>query len=78
MDGLRSLIARSLFDHWGLAVTQSSSLQGNQINTISSSSEFKEHIAVNFPNLNSHIRGSKNHVAKSNFQKDFQPGHQKG
>ena len=48
-NGLNSLIGRDLFDNLSLAVSQSSSVQGNQVNTISSSSEFKEHIAKNFP-----------------------------
>ena len=59
-------------------VTQSSSEQGNQVNTISSSSELKEHIANNFPNLISRNGRSKNCVVKYNFQEDFQPRHQKG
>ena len=77
-DSLNSFIGRDLFDHLSLAVTQSSSVQGNQVNTISSTSEFKEHIAQNFPNLISRIGRSKNLVAVSNFHKDFQPRHQKG
>ena len=77
-DGLKSLIGRNLFYYLGLAVTQSSSSQANQFNNISSLSEFKKHIVQNFPSLISRIRKSKNHVAKSNFQEDFQPRHQKG
>ena len=76
-DGLKSLIGRELFVHPGLAVTQSSSSQGNHVNSISSSSLFKEHIAQNFPNLISRISKSKHHVSKSNFHKDFQLTHQK-
>ena len=64
--------------HLGLAVTQTSSVQGKRVNTISSSSEFKEHIATNFPNLISRNGRPKNHVAKSNFHEDLQPRHQKG
>ena len=41
-DGLKSLISRDLFDQLGIAVTKSSSFPGNQVNTISPSSEFKE------------------------------------
>ena len=77
-NGLNSLIGRELFDNLSLSVTQSSSVQGNQVNTISSLFEFKEHIAKNFPYLISRIGRSKNHVAKSNFHKDYQPRHQKG
>ena len=51
-NGLKSLIGRDLFDQLGLAVTQSSS--GNQVKTVSPSSEFKENIALTFPNLISH------------------------
>ena len=76
-DGLKSLIGRDLFDHLGLAVTQSSSSRGNQVNNLSSSSEFNKHITQNFPNLISRIERSKNHVAKSNFHKNFQPRNQK-
>ena len=47
-DGLKYLIGRDLFDQLGLSVTQSSSFQGNQVNNLSSSSEFKEHIAKTF------------------------------
>ena len=75
-DALKSLIGRDLFDHLGLAVTHFSSVQGKRVNTLSSSSEFKEHIAKNFPILISRIGRSKNHVPKSNFNKDFQPRHQ--
>ena len=77
-DGLKSLTGRDLFDHLGLAVTQSSSVQGYQVNTISSLSEFNEHIAKNFTNLILRIGITKNHIAKSNFHEDFQPRHQKG
>ena len=70
-DVLKSLIGGDLFDQLGLDVTQSSSSPGNQVNTISSSSQFKEHIAQNFPNLISRIGRSKNHVVKSNFHKNF-------
>ena len=76
-DGLKSLIGRDLFDHLVLAVTQSSLVKGNQVIIISSSSEFKEHIAKKFPNLFSRIGRSKNHVAKSSFHKNFQTRHQK-
>ena len=58
-----------------LAVTQSASHEGNRVNNISSSPEFKEQIAKNFPELISGIGRSKNHVAKSKFHKDFQPRH---
>ena len=64
-DGLKLLIGRDLFDRLGLAVTQSSSVNVNQVNTIVLSSEFKEHIAQNFPNLISRIGRSKIYVAKS-------------
>ena len=77
-DGPKSLIGRDLYDQLGLAVIQSSPFQGNHINTISSSSEFKEHVAKNVPNLTSRIGISKNHVTKSNFDKDFQPRLLKG
>ena len=77
-DGLKSLIDRDLFIQIGLAVTKSSSFQGNHVNTISSLSEFQEHIAKKYFNLISRVGRSKNHVAKSNFHKDFQPRHQKG
>ena len=77
MDGLKLLIGRDLIDHLGLAVTQSSSVQGNQVNTISASSEYKEFFAKIFPNLISRLGTSKNHVAKINFHEDFQPRHQK-
>ena len=50
VDGLKSLIGRDLLGYLGLAVTQSFSEQGNQVNTISSSSEFKEHFAKTFLN----------------------------
>ena len=73
-DGLKNFIGRDLFDHLDLAVTQSSSVQGNQVNTISSLSEFTEHIAKNFPNLISRMGRSKDHVAKSNFQFRQQKG----
>ena len=49
-NSLKSLIGRNLFDELGLAVTKSSSSQGNQVNSFSSSSEFKEQIAKNFLN----------------------------
>ena len=77
-DGLKPLIGRDLFDRLGLAVAQSSSVKGNQVNTIVSSLEFNEHIAKSFPNLILRIGKLKNHVAKSNFHKDIQPRHQKG
>ena len=76
-DGLKSLIGRDLFDQLGLAVTQSTSLKGNLVNNISSSSEFREQIAKTFPELISRIGRSKNHVAKFKFHKNFQPRHQK-
>ena len=44
-DGLKYLIGRDLFNHLCLAVTQSSSVQGNKVKTISSLSEFKEDFA---------------------------------
>ena len=69
-DGLKSLIGRDLFDQFGLAVTQSISQKGNRVNNISSP-EFKEQIAKTFPELISHIGRSKNHVAKSKFNKDI-------
>ena len=69
---------RDLFDQLSLAVTQSSSHKDNHINIISSSSEIKEQIAKTFPSLVSRTAISKNHVAKSNFHKDFQPRNQKG
>ena len=59
-------------------MTQSTSLEGNRVNNISSSSEFKKQIAKTFPELISRIGRSKNHVAKFKFHKDFQPRHQKG
>ena len=77
-DGLKFLIGRELFDELGLAVTQSTSTKGNLVNDVSSSSEFKEHIAKTFPELISRIEKSKNQVAKSKLHKDFQPRHQKG
>ena len=73
-DGLKSLIGRDLFDQLGLAVTQSTFLKGNNI----ASPEFKIQIAKTFPGLVSRIGRSKSKVAKSKFQKDFQPRHQKG
>ena len=76
-DGLKSLIGRDLFDRLGLAVTQSTSQKGKCVNNISSP-EFKELIAKTFPELVSRIERSKNHVAKSKFQKVFQSRHQKG
>ena len=75
-DGLKSLIGRDLFDQLGLAVTQSTFLKGNIVNTIASP-EFKEQIAKTFPGLVSRIGRSKSHVAKSKFHKNFQPRHQK-
>ena len=80
-DGLKSLIGRDLFDNLGLAVTLlqlSSSSRGNQVDNLSSSSEFNQQITENFPNMISRIGRSENHVAKSNFHKDFQPRHQRG
>ena len=77
---LKLLIGRDFFDQLGLAVTQSTSQKGNRVNDISSS-EFEEQIeqiAKTFPELISRIGRSKNHVVKSKFHKDFQPGHQKG
>ena len=76
-DGLKSLIGRDLFDQLRLAVTQSSLFSGNQVNAISPSSEFKEHIALTLPNLISCIGRSKNHVVKSKFRKNFQPRNRK-
>ena len=76
-DGFKSLIGRDLFDKFGLAVTQSTSQKGNQVNNISSR-EFKEQIAKTFPELISRIGRCKNHVAKSKCHKNFQPIHQKG
>ena len=64
-----------MFDHIGLAVTQSTLLKGNRVNNIASP-EFKEQIAKTFPGLVSRIGRSKIHVAKSKFHKDFQPRHQ--
>ena len=78
MNGPKSLIGRILFDHLGLALTQFSSSQGNQVNNIPLSSEFKEHIAKNFSYLISRIGSSIKHMVKSNFDKDFQHRHQKG
>ena len=66
-----------MFDQLGLAVTHSTFLKGNSINNIASP-EFKEQIAKTFPGLVSRIGGSKTHVAKSKYHKDFQPRHQKG
>ena len=74
---LKSLIGRDLFDQFGLAVAQSTSHKGTRVNNIPSSPEFKEQIAKTFPELISGIGRSKNHVAKSKFQKDFKPRHQK-
>ena len=71
---LAALIGRDMFDQLGGAVTQSSSFH---VNDISSSSEFKEHIAKNFPNLILRIGRSKYHVAKSSFHNDLQYRHQK-
>ena len=76
-DGLKSLIGRNLFHQLGLAVTQSTSLKGNLVNNISSSSEFKEQISKIFPELLSRIGRSKNHIAKSKCHKKLQPSHQK-
>ena len=59
-DGLKSLIGRDLFNHLNLAVTQSSSVQDNQVNTISSTSEFKENIAKSLPNQILRIGRTKN------------------
>ena len=67
---LKSLIGRGIIDQLGIAVTQSSSLPGNQVNTISPSSEFNERIALTFPNLISRV-GLKNYAVKSNFHKNF-------
>ena len=41
-DGLKSRIGRALFDHLGLAVTQSTSHKCNRVNNISSSPEFRQ------------------------------------
>ena len=67
-----------MFDQLGLAVTQSSSFPGNQVNAILPSSEFKEYIGSTFHNLISRIGRSKSHVAKSKFHKNFQLRHQNG
>ena len=75
-DGLKSLTGRDLFDQLGLAVTQSTSQEGNHVNNISSP-EFKEQIAKTLPDLILRIGRSKNHVTKSKFHKDFQPRYQK-
>ena len=75
-DGLKSIIGRDLFVQLRLAVTQSTSQKRNRVNNISSP-EFKEHIAKTFPELILRIGRSKNHMAKSNFHKDFQPRHRK-
>ena len=75
-DGLKSLIGRDLFDKLGLAAIHSTSQKGNRVNNISSP-EFREQIAKTFPELISRIGRSKNHVARSKFNKDFQPRHQK-
>ena len=77
-EGLKSLIGRDLFDQLGIAVTKSSSFPGNQVNTSSPSSEFKEYIALKLPILLSRIRRSKDHVTESKFHKNFQPRHQNG
>ena len=77
-DGLKSLIGGDFFDQFVLAVTQSTSPKCYRVNNISFSSEFKEKIAKTFPELISRFGKSKNHVAKSNFHKDFQTRHQQG
>ena len=58
----------------GLAVTQSSFLPGNQVNTISQISEFKKHIALKITNIVSRVgRSKKNHAVQSKIYKNFQP-----
>ena len=76
-NGMKPLIIRDLFDQLGLAVTQSFSQTGNQVNAISPHSAFKEHRALQFPDLITRIERSKSHVAKSKVHKNFQPRHQK-
>ena len=66
-----------MFDQLGLAVTQSTSQNGNRVNNISSP-KFKEQIAKTFLELILRIGRSKNHAAKSKFHKVFQPRHQRG
>ena len=76
-DVLKSLIGRGSFDQIRKAKAQSFSFSNNQVNTISSFSEFKKHIALTFPNIFSLIRRSKNHLAKSKLYTNFQLRHQK-
>ena len=77
-DGLKPLTGCDLFDQLAFAVTQSTSQKGYQANFISPHSEFKEHIALKFPDPISCFERSKNHVAKSKFRKTFQPSYQRG
>ena len=77
VDGLKYLTGRDLFNNLGLALTHYSFSQGNQVNNISSSSDFKKHTAANSPNLILRVGRSNNHVVVSKFHRDFQPRHQK-
>ena len=72
------LIGRDCFDQLVLAVTQSASQQGKEVNHISQHSAFKEKIALQFPGLISCSEDQKNRVANSKFHRHFQPRHQKG
>ena len=77
-DGLIFIVCRDLFDQIGFAVTQSSLQKVFQVNTLSPHSEFKENLALKFPDLISRVGRSKKYVAKLKLPKTFQPRHQKG
>ena len=71
-DGLRPLIGRNLFDERGISITQTlCSSEGSIVNTTTTQCPFKTRIAIQFPQLVTHI-------VKSYFHKNFQPKHQKG
>ena len=78
-DGLKPLIGRDLFEAVGVSITQTlSSNEVSMVNTITTQCPFKTRIANQFPQLISRIGGSKIHIVKSKFHKNFQPKHQKG
>ena len=78
-DGLKPLIGRDLFDALRISVTQTpNSNESSMVNAITPQFPFKTRIAKQFPQLISRIGGSKIHIVKSKFHKNFQPKHQKG
>ena len=78
-DGLKPLICRDLFEVRGISITQTlCSNEGSMVNTITTQCPFRTRIANQFPQLISRIGGSKIHIVKSKFHKNFQPKHQKG